>query len=160
MKFIVALISIFMATPAALAEPGIDDLGFLEGHWRGGDDFVFEEIWSAPEGGVMTAMARGVSSGEVRVLEYIVLAEENGALIMRFKHFNADYSHWDGEDEPLTLTLTDIDGADATFTADPPTHTVKSIRYWMPDSDTLQVDVAQIEDGEEGGFALVFNRVD
>jgi len=144
----------------ALADPALEDLGYLEGHWRGGDDFVFEEIWSAPEGGVMTAMARGVSDDTVRVLEYIVVAEENGALVMRFKHFNADYSSWEDGEAPLTLTLTAFSAGDATFTADPPTHSVKSIRYWTPDDDTLQVDVAQIENGEEGGFTLVFNRVD
>lgn len=160
MKFFSLLISALMAAPAALAEPAFEDLQFLEGHWRGGDDFVFEEIWSAPAGGVMTAMARGVSDDTVRVLEYIIVAEEDGALVMRFKHFNADYSSWEEGAAPLTLTLTQTDDNDATFTADPPTHTVKSIRYWKPDSDTLQVDVAQIEEGEDGGFTLVFSRVE
>ncbi len=150
----------FAMAPAAFADPGLEDLRFLEGHWRGGEGFVFEEIWSAPEGGVMTGMARGVASGELRFLEYILITDEDGALVMRFKHFNADYSNWEGEDEPLTLTLTEIDGADATFTADPPTHTVKSIRYWTSGDDMLQVDVAQIENGEEGGFTLLFKRMD
>ncbi len=159
MRVFAVLISVLMAAPA-LADSDLEDLRFLEGHWRGGDDFVFEEIWSAPEGGVMTGMARGVSSGEVRVLEYIVIAEEDDAIVMRFKHFNADYSTWAGEDEPLTLTLTQVEGTDATFAADPPTHTVKSIRYWMPEANTLQVDVAQIENGEEGGFTLLFKRMD
>lgn len=160
MRIFAFLIAIVIAMPA-FAEPSVDDLTFLEGRWRGGDEnFTFEEIWSAPEGGVMTAMARGVAGGELRVLEYIVVSEEAASLVMRFKHFNADYSVWDGEDEPLTLTLSDIDGTDVTFISDPPTHTVKSIRYWMPDTETLRVDVAQIEDGEEGGFSLVFTRMD
>ncbi len=160
MRVFAFLVSILTAAPA-FAEPKLEDLAFLEGHWRGGEDFVFEEIWSAPEGGVMTGMARGVSSGALRVLEYIVIAEEDdGAIVMRFKHFNADYSTWAGEDEPLTLILKDLDSADATFAADPPTHTVKSIRYWMPEDNTLRVDVAQIENGEEGGFSLVFKRMD
>lgn len=160
MKFLSMIISILAAAPAALAEQAIEDLAFLEGHWRGGDDFKFEEIWSAPEGGVMTAMARGVSDDTVRVLEYIVVAEEDGALVMRFKHFNADYTTWEEGEAPLTLTLTTFAVEDVTFTADPPTHTVTSIRYWKPDDDTLQVDVAQIENGEDGGFTLKFNRVD
>jgi hypothetical protein len=109
----------------------------------------------------MTGMARGVSKGELRVLEYIVLSEENGALVMRFKHFNRDYTTWKGEeDAPLELTLTSLKGTDATFAADPPTHSVTSIRYWTPEEDTLQVDVKQIENGEPGGFSLLFERVD
>ena len=160
MRTFAFLVAVLIAPPV-FAEPSIDDLSFLEGHWRGGDEnFAFEETWSAPEGGVMTGMARGVAGGKLRVLEYIVVSEETAGLVMRFKHFNADYSVWDGEDEPLTLTLSDVDGTDAIFVSDPPTHTVKSIRYWMPDEATLRVDVEQIEDGEEGGFSLVFNRVD
>lgn len=159
-KLLSLSLSVLLAAPTALAEQTIEDLAFLEGHWRGGEDFVFEEIWSAPEGGVMTAMARGVSDDTVRVLEYVIVAEEDGALVMRFKHFNTNYSTWEEDEAPLTLTLTQIQSEDATFTADPPSHTVTSIRYWKPDSETLQVDVAQIENGEEGGFTLVFNRVD
>lgn len=139
----------------------LDDAAFLEGHWRGGSEsFVFEEIWSPAEGGVMTGMARGVAGGTLRVLEYIIIAEEKDGLVMRFKHYNADFSTWEGEETPLTLSLEKVDGFDATFTADPPSHTVKSIRYWMRDEDTLQVDVQQIENGEEGGFSLTFEKVD
>ena len=159
MRLVVLLISLFMATPA-LAGPTLDDLKFLEGSWRGGDEFVFEETWTVPAGGVMTAMARGVASGALRVLEYIVVSEEDGAVIMRFKHFNADFSSWEDNEPPVTLTLTAANGTDVTFTADLPSHTVTSIRYWMPDADTLQADITQIENGEEGGFSLVFKRMD
>lgn len=159
MRILTIILTLVAASPA-MANPDLDDLRFLEGHWRGGEDFVFEEIWSAPEGRVMTGMARGVASGALRILEYIIIAqEEDGEIVMRFKHYNADFTHWDGEETPLTLTLEKIDGADAMFTADPPSHTVKSIRYWMPDSNTLQVDVVQVEDGEKGGFSLVFKRM-
>ena len=161
MKFTDALMSAFLTTTPALANPVLQDLAWLEGHWRGGGgDFVFEEIWSAPEGGVMTAMARGVSGGALRVLEYVVIAEEDGALVMRFKHFNADYSTWEGDDAPVTLTLQALEGTDAIFVAEPPSHTVTSIRYWTPGEDRLQVDVEQIEDGEKGGFTLLFERVE
>lgn len=151
----------FFAAPAA-AEDGpaftFADLAFLKGHWRGGDDFVFEETWTAAEGGVMTAMARGVSKGALRVLEYIVVSEEAGRLVMRFKHYNADFSTWE-EDGPVTLLLTAASDNDVTFTADPPSETVKTIRYWMPEEDMLQADVVLVEDGEEGGFSLKFDRV-
>ena len=137
----------------------LDDVAFLEGHWRGGEDFIFEETWSAPEGGVMTAMARGVSGGALRVLEYIVVAQEDAGLVMRFKHFNADYSTWEEDGKFVSLPLTAWSENDATFSIDPPSLTVKSIRYWKPSEKTLQADVVLVEDGEEGGFTLSFERV-
>lgn len=150
----------------ALAEstPSLADLAFLEGHWRGATDtIVFEETWSAPQGGVMTAMARGVSAGadpgRLRVLEYVIVAEEAAGVVMRFKHFNADYSTWEAAG-PVTLTLTSAKPDDLTFTADPPSETVKSARYWKSGEDTLQVDVIVVEDGAESGFTLVFERAD
>ena len=161
MRVFISLL-VFWGCAPALANPTINDFSFLQGHWRGGDEnFVFEEIWSEPGGSVMTAMARGVAGDAVRILEYVIISEEPDGIVMRFKHFNPDYSVWEGEeDAPLTLQLASLEGADALFVSDPPTHTVKSIRYWMPDADTLQVDVAQVENGEDGGFTLVFYRVD
>lgn len=155
----------FAPLPALAQEtPSLADLAFLEGSWRGGTDaIVFEETWSAPEGGVMTAMARGVSAGadpgKLRVLEYVVAAEEADGVVMRFKHFNADYSTWEAGG-PVTLALTSAQPGDLTFTADPPSETVKSVRYWMSDEDTLQADVVVVEEGAESGFTLVFERVE
>ncbi len=133
------------------------DLAFLEGHWRGGEEFKFEETWRAAEGGVMTAMARGVSNGELRVLEYIVVSEEDAGLVMRFKHYNADFTTWE-QDGPVTMLLTDAGEHDVTFTADPPSESVKSVRYWMPAANSLQADVVLVENGEESSFSLSFDR--
>jgi len=152
------LILISALAPAQAGDRfSFDDLAFLEGAWKGGEDFTFEEIWSGPEGGVMTAMARGVKSGTLAVLEYIVVSDEDAGLVMRFKHYNADFSTWE-EAGPVTLVLTDASENDVTFTADPPSETVKSIRYWMPDENSLQADIVLIENGEEGGFSLLFER--
>jgi len=146
----------------ALAQGGAEesasvwaDVAFLQGAWRGGDGFVFEEIWSAPAGGVMTGMARGYDAQALRVLEYIIIAETGDGLEMRFKHFNADYSTWE-DGGPVTLRLTEARAEDVTFSADPPSETVSSVRYWKPAPDRLQADVVVVEDGEEGGFSLSF----
>ena len=143
---------------AAQDAPTLDDLAFLEGGWRGGsEDFTFEETWLPADAGVMTAMARGVSGGELAVLEYILVTQDEDAVTMRFKHYNADFSTWE-KDGPTTLTLTSVAENDVTFSADPPSETVKSIRYWMPEADVMQADIVLVEDGEEGGFSLTFTR--
>ncbi len=157
---IIALIFMTMTGSVQAREKSLDDLVFLTGAWRGGDDFVFEETWSAPAGGVMTAMARGHQGDQLRVLEYIVVTEETDGIVMRFKHFNADYSTWEKGDALVSLPLTSVKENDVTFSADPPSETVKSIRYWMPDAKTLQADVVVVEDGGEDGFSLVFTKAD
>lgn len=163
MKIIFAAILAFASTAFSptLAEQAhtLEDIAFLEGAWRGGDDFVFEEIWSEPGGGVMTGMARGHQNGELRVLEYIIVMQTDSGLEMRFKHFNKDFSTWE-ENGPIILQLTNAETKDVTFTADPPSEAVKSIRYWQPTADTLQADVVLVEDGEEGGFSLSFSKAD
>ena len=146
----------------ALAEQAysLKDVAFLEGAWLGGDeDFIFEETWTAPAGGVMTGMARGAAGGELRVLEYIIIAETEDGLTMRFKHFNADFTTWE-ENGPVILKLAKAGPNDVVFAADPPSNTVKSIRYWTPGPDALRADVVLVEDGEEGGFSLSFSRAD
>ena len=156
--FLAALLS-FAAARAETAA-SLDDLSFLSGHWRGGaGEMTFEEIWSAPGGGVMTGMARGHTGQRLNVLEYIVVSEEDGRLLMRFKHFNADYSTWE-TDGPLELVLTRIATDDAIFEATRDDAEVASIRYWKPTEETLQADVVLIENGEEGGFTLNFSKAE
>lgn len=159
MKFFSMIAVLLLAPVSAFANPGLEDLSFLEGHWRGGDSFVFEEIWAAPEGGVMTGMARGSAGDHLAVLEYIIITkDENGALVMRFKHYNADFTTWE-EAGPVTLKLISLNGTDATFAANPPSETVKSIRYRLLDEETLQADIVTVKDGEDGGFSLMFQKM-
>lgn len=154
------------ASLAALVAPGwaasLDDVAFLEGQWRGGDSFVFEEVWSAPMGGVMTGMARGVAfdetgAGALRVLEYIVISEEGDDLVMRFQHFRADYSTW--EEDPIILKLTEAGEGSARFEG-PEGSTVPLIHYSIDEDGGLVVDVITVEDGVEDGFTLQFERVE
>lgn len=153
-----AAIALLAASPAA-AEPRLEDLRFLEGAWRAPDG-SFEEIWSGPAGGVMTAMARAADGDALRVLEYVVVTREGDAVVMRFKHFRADYSTWE-EDGPVTLTLVSVGEGEAVFAADPPSETVRRLRYWTPAPGALQADVDLVEeDGAERSFSLEFARAD
>ena len=92
-----AALIVTLMTPHAVAadRASLADLAFLEGAWRGGEGFVFEETWSGASGGVMTAMARGFSGDDLHVLEYIVVSDEEAGVVMRFKHYNADFTTWE-----------------------------------------------------------------
>jgi Domain of unknown function (DUF6265) len=87
--------------PATLA-----DMKWLVGHWKGtGLGGVSEEIWAEPAGGVMMGMYRLVLSGKPSFYEFIHLAEENGSLVMKLKHFNPDLTGWEEKDRFVTFRL-------------------------------------------------------
>lgn len=149
----------FAVSGAEAGSPTLADVAFLEGSWRGGDkDLAFEEIWSGPEAGVMTGMARGARAGALAVLEYIVLSQEDGAVLLRFHHYKADFSAW--EEDPIVLRLVDHAKGDATFRNDDPQAEVQSLRYWTPSDGSLQADVGLLKDGEPAGFTLLFSKVE
>ncbi len=162
MKSFAALFAALLAASPAMAQwPMIKDAAFLEGHWRGEQDgMVFEEVWLAPEGGVMTGMMRGVNGERLAVLEYVIIADMNIGTFMRFEHFNADYTTWEMDEGAITLRLVEAKEGDVLFRNDDPAEEVQSIHYYLTDADTLQADIVLLQDGEPGGFSLTFERVD
>lgn len=152
------LLSVSVGHAETPNDAGIGALGFLEGHWIGGSEtFMFEEVWTAPLGDTMTGIARGVRDGQTIVLEFIVIEQTNDGVVMRFKHFNPDYSTWE-EDGPIELVMTQTAERDFIFKAEDPAAEVKSIRYFSSDDNALQVDVVSIENGKPDAFTLVFNK--
>jgi hypothetical protein len=90
------------AGPAAT----LADMAWLIGHWKGsGLGGVSEEMWSAPEGGVMMGMYRLVIGGKPSFYEFMHLAEDRGSLVMKLKHFNADLTAWEEKDRFVTFRL-------------------------------------------------------
>lgn len=155
-----AILVAFGVQTATVAAAGLADVAFLEGAWRGDSEgLVFEEIWSGPEGDVMTGMARGVKNGRTTVLEYIILSERSDGLEMRFKHFRPDYTTWE-TDSPVVLKLTKVSPGDALFTALETEADVRSIRYFMLSEETLQADVVLAGEEAQSGFSLTFQRVE
>lgn len=82
--------------PASLA-----DVDWLVGSWTGeafGGD-VFEEVWNPPSGGSMIGMFKLLKGGEVAFYELVLLVEEEGSLSLKVRHFNPDFSAWEGKEE-------------------------------------------------------------
>jgi hypothetical protein len=100
------------AGPAATLE----QMKWLVGHWRGtGLGGVSEEMWSEPAGGVMMGMYRLVINGKPSFYEFIHLAEDNGSLVMKLKHFNADLTAWEEKDRFVTFRLVKLGVNEAHF---------------------------------------------
>jgi hypothetical protein len=107
-----------LRAPAGAAGPPatLEAMKWLAGHWKGtGLGGVSEEMWSEPAGGVMMGMYRLVISGKPSFYEFIHLAEENGSLVMKLKHFNADLTAWEEKERFVTFRLVKLDPDAAYF---------------------------------------------
>jgi Domain of unknown function (DUF6265) len=60
-----------LAFPLAAAEPTLDDLAWIAGHWSEGN---VEELWLAPKGGVMLGMSRTIRRNGTAAFEFIRIA--------------------------------------------------------------------------------------
>lgn len=105
------------ATTGATPPPAtLESMQWLVGHWKGtGLGGVSEEMWAEPAGGVMMGMYRLVIDGKPSFYEFIHLAEENGSLVMKLKHFNADLTAWEEKDRFVTFPLVKLGANEAYF---------------------------------------------
>jgi Domain of unknown function (DUF6265) len=94
----------------------IGDLAWLVGHWKGtGLGGVSEEVWAQPAGGVMMGMYRLVLEGAPSFYEFMHLAEVNGSLALKLKHFNPDLTAWEDKDGMVTFPLVKLAPNEAYF---------------------------------------------
>lgn len=69
------LLLAFLAVPAFAAEPKVEDLKWIAGHWGATIDGVeMEELWLAPNGGLMLGMHRDVKGGRAVSFEFLRIA--------------------------------------------------------------------------------------
>jgi hypothetical protein len=87
--------------PATLA-----DMRWLAGHWTG-EAFggKTEELWTEPAGPNMSGLYRLVKGEQTIFYEIMVVAEENGSLVFKLKHFNADLTGWEEKNEVRSFPL-------------------------------------------------------
>lgn len=152
----------WLAAAGQAASPSVAELAWLAGHWRAenGENLV-EEAWSDPRAGVMTGSFRLLESGEVRVLEYLVVSQEADGVFYRFKHFRPDYSTWEGDGPPLDLRLVESAPGRAVFRNTREAEGEPSyISYLLGDDGRLAVLVgeAPVTSGEYRGFRFVLTR--
>jgi hypothetical protein len=106
--------------PAPADAPGpratLKDFEWLVGEWAGtGLGGLSEETWSAPAGGAMMGMYRLVVNGAVSFYEFMNLVEENGTVVLKLKHFNADLTGWEEKDRFVSFRLAKLTPDEAWF---------------------------------------------
>ena len=126
----------------ATGKPRLADLAWMAGHWRGVEEgATSEEIWAGPEGDdSMIGMWRLVpAGGRTRVLELLLLREDETGVSLRLRHFDRDLVAREEKDRPVVLRLARTGEREAVFEGEavsPPGGRVR-IEYRRPSADTL-----------------------
>jgi hypothetical protein len=94
----------------------ISDMAWLAGTWQGsGLGGVTEEVWSSPQGGIMMGMYRMLKDGKPIFYEFLTLSESDGGLLMRLKHFHANFVGWEEKDKTVDFRFIRKEGNRAYF---------------------------------------------
>jgi hypothetical protein len=94
----------------------IGDFGWIAGHWLGkGLNGDAEEIWSPPLGNSMLGAFRLVKDGKVVFQELCTIKEEDGSVVLKVKHFDADLKGREEKDEAQVFPLVKLSPAEACF---------------------------------------------
>lgn len=124
----------------------VSELAWLAGRWVGeGLGATVEEVWLPPAGDAMTGVFRLVRDGKVEFYEIVILAEEEGSLTLRLKHFDADLTGWEAKDEVASFPLVRREEDALWF---------DGLTLWRRGEDRMEVWVALESEGEEVREAL------
>lgn len=95
----------------------IGDVAFLSGDWIGaGLGACAEEIIAPAAGGQIMGMFRQMKpEGGLRFYEFYTIAEKDGSLLFRIKHFDPDMTGWEEKEKTTDFPLVGIEGKTAYF---------------------------------------------
>lgn len=99
-RSVLAMLAALALPTAAWAGPAakLSDLAWMAGSWDGPGiaGAPSTESWSPAGGGQMPGHFRQLNpDGSVMFYELLALAEKDGSLVLRLKHFNADLTGWE-----------------------------------------------------------------
>lgn len=143
-----------------VSTPGMQSLSMLEGRWvfefNGG---LMEEVWLSPTESNLTGTMRQIRNGTVNLVEvFTITKEDDGSLVYRLRHFDADLTPWKSEAAgPITGVIEEATGDRIVIRATENTGGVKSLTYERTDPDTL-IATLEFEDADHDRFVLTFKR--
>ena len=134
------------AQPAA----SLEDAGWLAGSWDGECfDQRCEEVWNPPSAGTMVGFYKLYGDEGVRFYELMVLVVENGSLIMKIKHFNADFSAWEDKAEFVSFPLVKVEPEALHF---------RGLSFYRRGADDIDIWIALKRDDELREHHLTYRR--
>lgn len=85
---------------------GIEDMAWLTGRWTGsGLGGWIEETWNPPVGGNMVGSFRFLQGDKTIFYELCVIEPLGESLVLKVKHFNADFSAWEEKADYASFPL-------------------------------------------------------
>ena len=94
----------------------VGDLAWLQGRWVGaGLGGTVEEVWTPPMGDSMLGLFRLVKDGKIVFSEHCVIAEAEGSVVFKVKHFDKDFKAWEEKDQAVTFRLINVTPNEAFF---------------------------------------------
>ena len=96
----------------------LEQMDWLVGQWTGTGigGAPAMESWLPPSGNTMVGtFVQETAEGGIRFTEHLYLMEEEGTLVLRLKHFNADFTGWEEKDGMLTFRLIAVEDCAAYF---------------------------------------------
>jgi len=134
--------------PATIAE-----MDWLIGQWIGTGiaDAPAMESWLPPTGTTMVGMfVQESAEGGIMFTEHMYLMEEEGSLVLKLKHFNADLTGWEDKEGMVTFPLIALEEGAAYF---------RSLTLRTDGEDGLLAAVRmKNRDGSTGELIFRFNR--
>ena len=132
-------------------EATIDQLAWLVGSWAGeGLGGQVEETWNAASGGSMIGTFKLLHDGHPSMYEVELIEEEEGSLVWKVKHFNADFSAWEEKPDFVSFPLVKIEEHAAYF---------DGLTLVRESDDNLRVFLIVGRDGEVVEESFAFKRV-
>lgn len=95
--------------PATRIPATLEDVALMVGSWTG-EAFggTFESVWNPPSFGTMVGMFKVMGDEGVSFYEIMLLAEEEGSLVLKVKHFHADFTAWEEKEDYVTFRLVSV----------------------------------------------------
>ena len=103
-----------------LPDASIYEMYWLEGLWQGTGigGAPATENWLPPTGSTMVGtFIQQTAEGGIQFSEHMYLMEEEGSLVLKLKHFNADLTGWEDKDGMVTFRLLELEPCAAYFNA-------------------------------------------
>jgi hypothetical protein len=105
-------------------------MSWLQGEWSGqGLGGECEEVWSSARGGSMLGTFRLIQDDKLVFSEFMEIAEIDGSIVLRLKHFGSDFIGWEVKDKHVEFKLVKV--TDDTFYFD-------GLTYKKKDDNTMK----------------------
>ena len=87
----------------------IELMAWVQGAWLGeGLGGLCEEVWSSAKGRSMLGTFRMIKNNKLMFSEFMEIAEIDGSLLLRLKHFGNDFVGWEEKDKYVEFKLVKV----------------------------------------------------